>query len=106
MALEYAKVVDMATAVKEASETAVACLHIVERVLDANSALAIDWAAAETPAYITEGGNGNLSGLTYGRADVANAIGSLDQVRRLMRNLSLSQGNHVGNLHKLAKASN
>lgn len=61
--------------------------------------------ANPVPDYITEETNGtsNLSGRTFTRVEVSDAIGSLAQFDRLMANLSLTQGDHAGNLSKLAK---
>jgi uncharacterized protein YdbL (DUF1318 family) len=76
----------------------------IDVVLEHNSDLAIDWGAATTPGYITEDADGNISGLTFDRASVANAIGSLDQARKLFTNQDVAQGDHLGNINKLARA--
>jgi hypothetical protein len=60
------------------------------------------------PDYITEeaagsAGPGNLSGRTFTRANVSNAIGSLDNLRKLLTNQAATQGDHLGNLNQLAK---
>ncbi len=58
------------------------------------------------PDYITEETNGtsNLSGRTFDRVQVSNAIGTLTQFDNLMRNVAVSQGDHAGTLSQLAKA--
>lgn len=58
------------------------------------------------PDYITEETNGtsNLSGRTYDRVQVSNAIGSLTQFDRYITNQSVTQGDHAGNLNQLARA--
>lgn len=56
------------------------------------------------PDWIVEENNGNLSGLTYSRAEVSNAIGSVQQFVNLMTNAAVSQGNHLSNLNLLATA--
>jgi hypothetical protein len=72
-------------------------------ILEYNSDMAIEWSAAELPAYITEDENGNISGCTYSRTDVSNVVFSLDQVRKLMTNQAVTQGDHLGNINKLSK---
>ncbi len=58
------------------------------------------------PDYISEETNGtsNLSGRTYDRIQVSNAIGSFTQFDRMMTNQSVTQGDHIGNLSQLARA--
>ena len=70
----------------------------IAAILEHNSSQGIDWAATPLPEYITEDGAGNLSGLTYSRQAVANAIGSLAQIKNLLTGQSVSQGDHLGNL--------
>jgi len=53
------------------------------------------------PDYITEDANGNLSGRTFTKAAVSNVVGSFDQFDRMMTNLSVTQGDHLGNLNQL-----
>jgi hypothetical protein len=55
------------------------------------------------PDYFVLEANGNLSGRTYAPAAVSNVVGSLDQFRRLLTNLSVTQGDHLGNLNQLAR---
>lgn len=56
------------------------------------------------PDYIDLEANGNLSGRTFTPAAVSNAIGSLNWIRSLLTNQSMtgSQGDHLGNLNQLA----
>lgn len=58
-----------------------------------------------TPDYFSQEQNGNLSGRTFSRQQVSNAIGSLDWVRKLLTNqdMSGSQGDHLGNLNQLSR---
>lgn len=58
---------------------------------------------SEEPEYIDQETNGNLSQQKYSRQAVSNAIGSLDQFRKLMTNLVPSQGDHLGNLNLIGK---
>lgn len=103
MALQFDRVRETAEAIAGLSNTASKLLADVNRVLEYNSDQAIDWGAAAKPAYIDEEINGNLSGKTYSRQAVANAIGSLDWIRKLLTNQSMtgSQGDHLGNLNQL-----
>ena len=55
------------------------------------------------PAYLTEDEDSNLSGLTYDRVQVANAIGSFTQLRNAFNNSVVTQGDHLGNLNQLAR---
>lgn len=81
-----------------------AVLAKIDVILEHNSDLSIDWAAASTPAYIDEDAAGNINTLTFDRTSVSNAIGSLDNVRKLMTNQVVTQGDHLGNVNKLARA--
>lgn len=106
MALQHDRVVEVADAAAELADE-LAKLHArVVRFLAFNSHQAIDWAAGSTPAYITEEANGNISGRTFTRQQVANIIGTLDQMRKLLANedVSAARGDHLGNLNQLAKA--
>lgn len=93
----------MAERIAQLSELMSDTLTLIHEVLEHNSDLSIDWAGDPKPAYINEDAAGNIDGTTFSRAAVANAIGSLDQVRRLLTNSSVSQGDHLGNLNKLAE---
>ena len=73
-------------------------------ILEHNSDLSIDWASGSLPSYIVEDAVGNINGLLFDRASVANAIGSLAQFRSLMTNQTVTQGDHLGNINKLATA--
>lgn len=94
----------------EAASVEVVCTQMavllakVRTLLDHNSDQAIDWAAQSPPDYIDEDTDGNINGLAFSRQAVANAIGSLDQFRRLMENESVTQGDHLGNINQLARA--
>lgn len=93
-----------AQAIKTVCDSVAQMLLVIDSALEHNSDLAIDWAAAEKPAYIDEDAAGNISGQPYSRADVANAIGSLNWIRSLLKNQNMtgSQGDHLGNINKLA----
>lgn len=105
MALQHDRVIEVADAIATVSNELSRLLARLNQVLEHNSDQAIDWGAGSTPAYITEEANGNLSGRTFSRQAVSNAIGSLDWVRKLLTNQSMtgSQGDHLGNLNQLAR---
>ena len=75
----------------------------IDILLEHNSDLSIDWAAATLPDYIAEDADGNIDGTRFDRSSVANVIGSLDNIRKLMTNQATSQGDHLGNVNKLAR---
>lgn len=106
MSLTYIRVRETAEAIVSVSDSLASLLADIQRVLTFNSNQAIDWAAGSTPSYITEGADGNLIDKPFSRQDVANAIGSLDWLRKLLTNQSMtgSQGDHLGNINKLARA--
>lgn len=106
MALTHQRALEIAKFGKALADDTKSLLWQIEEFLQANSAAAVDWAAATKPAYINEDSNGNLDGLAFTRAHMANAIGSLDNLRKLLRNADLSgaQGDHLGNLCQLADA--
>jgi len=75
----------------------------IDVLLEYNSDLSIDWGGDPLPDYIVEDDNGNISGYTFSRGDVSNAIFSLLQVRNLLTNVAPTQGDHLGNVNKLSK---
>jgi hypothetical protein len=93
-----------AQAIAQVCTELAAVLAKADVILEHNSDISIDWAASELPAYIAEDASGNLNGLLFDRASVANAIGSLAQFRNLMTNQAVTQGDHLGNINKLATA--
>lgn len=110
MALEYSKVQSEATAIEDVCNQTVSLLATYGQLLEHNSDLAIDWAAGAKPAYINEQANGNLEGKTYSRQQVANAIGTLTLIRKILLNQDVtglmtlaSPGDHLGNLNLLTR---
>ena len=105
MALIFDRVLTTADALADLCNRTATLLADVNQVLEYNSDQAIDWAAGSTPAYITEDAAGNISGRGFSRQEVANAIGSLDWIRKLLLNQSMtgSQGDHLGNVNKLGR---
>ena len=105
MALQYERVAATADAVADVCNQLATLRALIDQLLEYNSDQAIDWGAAAKPAYINEQANGNLEGRYYTRQEVANAIGSLDWVRKLLGNQAMtgSQGDHLGNLNKLVR---
>ena len=94
--------------IKAATEAKSLCdrLKLLNRDVSAflahNSDLSIDWAGDPKPAYINEDVAGNIDGMAFTRAAVANAIGSLDNFRKLVNNEAPTQGDHLGNFNQLA----
>lgn len=105
MALTNARASATADAVADVANQAATLLALIDQLLEFNSDQAIDWGAAQTPAYIDEDAAGNLVGKQFSRQDVSNVIGSLDWVRKLLTNQSMagSQGDHLGNINKLVR---
>lgn len=75
----------------------------IDVLLEANSDLSIDWGGDPLPAYISEDADGNIDGLQFGRAQISNALFSLDQVRNVLTNQAVTQGDHLGNINQVAQ---
>lgn len=92
-----------ADALRQICEEMVKLYSRINWILEHNSDLSIDWGAAEKPAYFTEAEDGNLDTRPFTRQAIANAVGSLSQVRNLLTNQAVSQGDHLGNLNVVAR---
>jgi len=94
---------------REAESIAAVCNELagvltrINQILEHNGDLAIDWGAAETPAYVSEDADGNIADLTFSRANVSNAIGTLNAVRTLLTGGTPTTGDHLGNVNQLAR---
>lgn len=95
-----------ADAIAVICEEATLLLNRINWIMEHNSDLSIDWAAAETPAYIEEDASGNMVDRRFSRQNVANAVGSLDQIRKLLTSQQVSVGDHLGNLNIMARPLN
>jgi hypothetical protein len=104
MALTHERAKEVAEHCESLCNEAKALHYRILEFLGSNSNLSIDWAAGSKPNYINEDAGGNLDGLKFSRQQVANAIGSLDQVRALLANNTVTQGDHLGNINQLAKS--
>lgn len=110
MALAFLRVLETADAIKAVSDEAVRLRAKIETVLAFNSDQAIDWNGdmeepqGSKPDYIDEDADGNIDGRRYSRSDVANAVYSLLQIQNVLDNVDPAQGDHLGNLNKLAQA--
>ena len=102
MALSHQRVVETAKAAEQVCSEATALLTKIKYFLALNSDIAIDWGAGSTPSYITEDVNGNISGVLFSRAQVSNAVFSLDQLRAVLENEQVTQGDHLGNINQLS----
>lgn len=103
MPLQYERVAATADAVADVCNQTATLLALITQLLEYNSDQAIDWAAGSKPAYINEQENGNLEGRQFSRQAVANAINSLDNVRKVLTNQQATQGDHLGNINTLAR---
>lgn len=104
MALTHQRVLEVADFAKKSCDETKKLLLLIEQFLDTNSSLSIDWGNIVRPAFINEDSDGNLDGRRFSRQSVSNAINSLDQIRKVLRNMTTSQGDHLGNLNQLADA--
>lgn len=103
MALQFSKVLAEANALEEIANDLATVYSKAVQFLEHNSDVIIDWSAGGTPAYISEEANGNILGKDYTRQQVANLIGTLSQLKNLMSNAAVTQGDHLGNLNLIAK---
>jgi len=104
MALTHQRAKEVAEHCEALCNESKALHYRILEFLTSNSNLAIDWAAEAKPAYINEDADGNLDGLRYTRQQVSNAIGSLDQMRAVLANNAVTQGDHLGNINQIAKS--
>lgn len=104
MALTHLRAKEAAEFAQVLADESKRLLYRIKEFLKHNSSLSIDWAGDPKPAFLNEDVNGNLDGLDFSRTQLANAIGSLDQIRRTFENEVVSQGDHLGNLEFLASA--
>jgi hypothetical protein len=102
MAMTHTRAKEVADEMAEVATAIVELLSRAEKVLDKNSDFSIDWANASKPAFLNEDSATNLDGTKFTRAQLANAIGSIDNFRKYLRNEAVSQGDHLGNLNQLA----
>lgn len=104
MALQHDRIIEVADAWQRHAEKVQELHSEALELLALNSNLAIDWGAGEKPSYIDEEVNGNLSGRTFSRQQVANAIFSIQQTVNVLANQAVVQGDHLGNINQLASA--
>ncbi len=102
MALTHTRVSEAATEAQEIADQLKAVYQRTVAFLATNSDLSIDWAAGALPSYINEDVDGNLDGLGFTRAQVANIVGSFDQFKNLIENAAVTQGDHLGNINQLS----
>lgn len=78
-------------------------LHFrVVKFIETNSDASIDWANGTKPEVINEDVNGNLDGVSFSRTQLANFIGSVDNLRKVAANEAVTTGDHLGNVNQLA----
>lgn len=107
MAVEHSEALALAIEIKNRAEAAKKLFWDLKETLRHNSALSIDWANVTKPEFLNEDSDGNLDGTGFTRSELANAIGSLNWIQVLLDNgdLSGAQGDHLGNLEKLARTN-
>lgn len=105
MALTFSRVTEVCEHVKSACDDAKALHYKLKELLDTNSDLSIDWGGDPKPDYINEDVDGNVDGFKFTRAEISNVINSLDQLRKTLDNEAVSQGDHLGNINKIADSS-
>lgn len=103
MAIDREMAEKEAEAVRMICEETVNLFHRINRLLEDNSDKAIDWAGDPKPAYFEEQANGNLYTMPFTRAQVSNAIFSLDNIRKVLTNQATTQGDHLGNINIIAR---
>jgi hypothetical protein len=103
MAIDREMAEKEANAVRQICEETVTLFHRINQLLEDNSDKSIDWNGNPIPSYFLEQENGNLYSLPFSRAQVSNAIFSLDQIRRVLTNQTTTQGDHLGNLNIVAR---
>ena len=104
MALSHQRVLEVANHCETICNEAKALHYRVTEFLTTNSNLSIDWAAGTKPAYINEDVSGNLDGQKFTRQQIANVVGSLNNLRALLANEAVTQGDHLGNINQIAKS--
>jgi hypothetical protein len=98
VALTHTRAKEVAEQIKSVCNQAKELSREINDILTFNSNQAIDWGAVSKPAYLNEDAAGNLDGLGFTRAQVSNAVGSLDALKTAFA------GGHLGNINQLADA--
>lgn len=97
MPLAHQRVQEVAATGKKVAESIKLAYQQAAAFLATNADLAIDW-----PNYADVDGNGNLTGTLFTPTDVSNLVGSVEQFRRLIANETVTEGDHLGNINKVA----
>jgi hypothetical protein len=107
MALTHEKVVEVALQAKLLADQLKALHTLIGEFMRTTNNLSIDWAAGVKLDYIREDVYGNIDapGLSFAKDAVANAIGSFDQVLRLLDGHDAQAGDHIGNINIIATSS-
>lgn len=102
MATTYDRATDLINEIKATCNDVRALKARIDALIPLNQATAIDWGAQSKPAVLNEDASGNLDGFKFSRQDVANVIYSLLQLQNTLTNQSVAQGDHNGNVQKVA----
>lgn len=104
MSVTYTRAAQLAQELKGVANDVRSLLARIDEFVSLNQTTSIDWGNAQLPASLVEDASGNLVGFTFSRADVSNAIFSLTQLQATLRNQAVTQGDHLGNITKIADA--
>jgi hypothetical protein len=100
-ALTDSRVIQTAQEARDIS-TDIVTLHTrAKAFLSYNSSQSIDWGNLPNGEDGIDA-DGNVEGEDFSKGEVSNAIGSIQEFVDLCDNGTLTQANHLGNLHKLA----
>lgn len=102
MAVAYDRASDVVREQSEIAKQMQLLLLRVQNFIHINQTTNVDWGATPAPSVLVEDANGNLEGFQFSRQDVANGVFSMLQYVNLMTNQTVTQGDHLGNLDKLA----
>ena len=102
MAINREKVESLGDAIREVAEEVARLYPRIVWVLEQNSDNSIDWNSA-IECVPDDATSGNLDSRPYSRAEVSNAIFSLQQIQFLLTSQAITQGDHLGNINKISR---
>jgi hypothetical protein len=99
MAQSDARSVDTARQGAALAERVVDLYKDIYDFLEFNSDQAIDWNGNPVPAYIPVDADGNIDGRQFPPTAMGNVVGTFAQIRNLLTNQTVTEGDHLGNLN-------